>query len=499
ARNERGVLFFHHAVAAGTVAVLLALLASRAVRRRPASPAGEPSSAANRGFGHAPIEAAVMATAVVLLAAVIGAVTPPFQSPDEFDHVERAYQLSDGQWLQERPPGLESGGRIDAGLMDYIKAHAHLPFDTSAVVSAETRGAAEAATWQGRDVFATAPGAGLYLPLIYAPQATAMATGRALGWPVDTTYRAARWATLLLAAAVLFEALRRWRMPLLGFVLLLMPMTLFQWASATIDGLSVALTMLAVALTMEATVDERHGGAGRVAAVAALVVVIVGARPQLVPLLVLPVAVAWHRGWSWRVAACTPALVVFAWFAFAMRTVRSSRMASDGIGDRLLAHLADPAGVLEILRNTAATPKLVDFYGRSFVGELGWLDTTLPAPVYATFGTILVAAALWSAIDADWRSGAIARLCLLVVALGSTILVPLLMLLMWTPVGAVAVDGIQGRYFLVPALLASMALSAGRRSGPWMERCAIAAIALVVALYTVTFTLPTLIDRYYVS
>ncbi|MGL6290799.1 MAG: hypothetical protein ACRC2H_08950, partial [Silanimonas sp.] len=38
ARNERGVPFFHHAVAAGTVAVLLALLASRAVRRRPASP-----------------------------------------------------------------------------------------------------------------------------------------------------------------------------------------------------------------------------------------------------------------------------------------------------------------------------------------------------------------------------------------------------------------------------------------------------------------------------
>jgi uncharacterized membrane protein len=490
--------FVHRAVAAGTAAVLLVLLAGRVLRRR-SSPVDAPSSGPSSGARAArTTEAGVTAAAVVLLAAAFGAVTPPFQSPDEFDHVERAYQLSAGQWLQERPAGRDSGGQVDAGLMAYVRAHAHLPFDRSAVVGAQTLEVAEAARWQERTVFATAPGAGLYLPVIYLPQAAAFATGRALDWPIDTSYRAARWAALLLAALALFEALRRWRLPLVGVVLLLLPMTLFQWASAAIDGLAMALSMLAVALTMEAMTRGRSASARRIAAVGALVIVVVGSRPQLLPLLALPLALAWPRDWAWRAAGLAPAALLAAWFAFAMQSVRSTRMASDGIAERLLAHLADPGGVVSILWNTATTPKLMDFYGRSFIGELGWLDTTLPAPLYATFAAVLAATLVWSVVDAEWRKGAGFRFALMGLAGLSALLVPLLMLLMWTPAGAVAVDGIQGRYFLVPALLASMALSAGQPPAARGERVALAAIAFVIALYVASVTLPTLVHRYYV-
>ena len=42
------------------------------------------------------------------------------QSPDENQHIARAYSVAQGEWSLTAPPGKMSGGMVDAGLEEYI-------------------------------------------------------------------------------------------------------------------------------------------------------------------------------------------------------------------------------------------------------------------------------------------------------------------------------------------------------------------------------------------
>ena len=66
-----------------------------------------------------------------LLAGILGALLattllfsnliPPFQSPDEFEHIKRAYLLSTGDIVLKTYGAESSGGQINVGLLSYIK------------------------------------------------------------------------------------------------------------------------------------------------------------------------------------------------------------------------------------------------------------------------------------------------------------------------------------------------------------------------------------------
>ncbi len=49
---------------------------------------------------------------------------PPGMSPDEHDHVMRAYTVAQGEWmLKPVYPGGNSGGAVDSGLIDYLNVY----------------------------------------------------------------------------------------------------------------------------------------------------------------------------------------------------------------------------------------------------------------------------------------------------------------------------------------------------------------------------------------
>jgi hypothetical protein len=111
------------------------------------------------------------------------------------------------------------------------------------------------------------------------------------------------------------------------------------------------------------------------------------------------------------------------------------------------------------------------FLASSTIGILGWLDTWLPDLSYFIFAvvialTLCVQVASFSRIS--WRSTLLGSMhscfaiavAVLLASSAATILIFVSQYLTWTPLGHGVVQGVQGRYFFAPILLAATILTA---------------------------------------
>jgi uncharacterized membrane protein len=133
---------------------------------------------------------------------------------------------------------------------------------------------------------------------------------------------------------------------------------------------------------------------------------------------------------------------------------------------------------------------------RGFIGQLGWLDVDLPA-LYrriAWAGLALAAFLVWRR-GSPWRAPRPWRLEALAIA-GAVCGVGLIQYMTWTVVGSPVVGGIQGRYFLVPAVVLAVLFSrdagSARQSADWR-----AVPVLALPIISIAVTMHALILRYY--
>ena len=93
-----------------------------------------------------------------------------------------------------------------------------------------------------------------------------------------------------------------------------------------------------------------------------------------------------------------------------------------------------------------------------------------------------------------------ARAALLLSSIGAVATIFLAMLVTWTPHPALYIDGVQGRYFLIPALLIAYALSG---QAIWLNRPKVEKTIMITvfffALYCAVITMNVLVERYYIS
>src|SRR5690554_3338040 len=130
---------------------------------------------------------AVYVLLLLLGSAILSVLIPPLQSPDEREHLTRAYLLTQGEILLESQPGVGSGGNIDRGLHEYLQFYFDkFLADRTAVVHKEDVEEASKFRWSTESVF-TPTGANVYFPLIYAPHALGLAVGEALDLSIDTS------------------------------------------------------------------------------------------------------------------------------------------------------------------------------------------------------------------------------------------------------------------------------------------------------------------------
>lgn len=428
---------------------------------------------------------------------------PPYQAPDEMLHVYRAWQISEGVLF----PAVKKEGVDFYGMQIARSSFAQVPASLARPVPDTLAGLA--APWEAErlESFSRAPLApqerlrvsvatvGGYGPLGYLPQAAGCVLARAVaavvpGFSAGMTLALLRVCCLSFASLCLFLSLRLLpERQVFVAVFVFLPMYLAQCASASADAVVLPVLLLASAYLLS---SWRQGLRPRLRwGLDVLAAVCFGALKSVyAPLLVLAVL---RREGALRARLRYVCALLLAAGAVAVLWLVLSRVFAGPLP--VVSPGADPGRQLAFLAGRplaffAAAGTALWSEGlvwlEEMVGVLGWLAVRLPGWFYPVYGALLAVAAACGPRVVRQRASVVAA------AAGAAVLGLVLAAeyVAWTPVGAPAVAGVQGRY-LLPVAAALGLVFGGREDvlgSPRAERlfvCAAAVLSAAVTLGTV--------------
>ncbi|MFM5907721.1 MAG: DUF2142 domain-containing protein [Novosphingobium sp.] len=395
--------------------------------------------------------------------------TPPFQTPDEHQHLFRAWQLSGGGIIAEKrgngvggdlPPGVLKAAEAELGTLAPHAWRGENPRPWAERLSRATPVAADQ-PW----VFANFLGSAPYSPAGYGPQVIAIWTGKVLGLSVEAIVRLGRLFNAALAFALIALAMRMLPMGRSALLVVgLLPMTAACAGSFGQDGLVIGAAALLVAMGLRAAfVRPWTGRDGLLAGLLAAVLTL--AKFVYLPLAAVGLFAGMRRQGHMRRQALRPAvppllatlaagLLFAAWFALVSGLTVPMMPGRPLPSDQLRHVLAHPLAFPAALAGTFNLPGL---FGLSLtLVNFGWLTVGPVAPAwFASSAAVLIVLLLGTGEGP--RLAPVWRGWLLAICLGVVLLLSFALYLAATALGGGAVDGLQGRYFIplfLPLLLA---------------------------------------------
>lgn len=435
-----------------------------------------------------------IASIYVLFALVWGfalvALVPPFQVPDEPSHFYRAWALSQ---LDYQTDG--------SGLMLLPKSVVTLPADVGSVDRDWNRSSYSPKRFRQYlfspigDETATVDDASRYGPLGYLPHILPIEVARLAGHGALAALYGARLLNLITAVLLTYLAIRI--IPagkLLIAVIGLLPMTLYETASASPDALAIAGSLLfasVLLLTMSrATLERRH-----IAILAATAALSLNVKPGYALLVVAVLAIPKRAFGSWRRYAAGMAVVVGATAGLAALLLFTTPRGAPGQLERLLGpnNGVDPGRQLEyvfqhpwgfarIMLNTLDQSGY--FLLKGFFGHFGWLTIALPFSI--VFLALVALAIAFSSPD-DYTAAWWQRIVLVCAAGLAVVATCLALYLTFTPVGSESIAGLQGRYFIpcAPSFLFGLYRLPVNRAG-WRLIAFFSLLALIAVATIIT-------------
>lgn len=396
--------------------------------------------------------------------------TPPFQSPDEHQHLFRAWQLSQGQLIGVRH-GHESGGVLpdalgraalpELGTLDPHAQRAIVRRPLGRIFSGGT-----AATEMPVRFF-NFFGSVIYSPTGYVPQLAAIWVGKATGLSVEDIVRLGRLLNATLAILLIFAAMRITPVGAMGMAWVgLFPMTAAAASSLGQDGLVIGGTCLLTAVglkVVQSGVWTRSEALGS----AVVGVAVALAKVTYVPLALIggaPFAYRKLEGRRLLTALAITALafaVAIAWLHAVSGLMLPTQADVPPAGQRLAEFGRDPATIVSLLGQTYARESM---HILESLFEFGWRNILVYAAAIPTAVALLL-------VMIDERGSARgldlpARLWLLFIAASIILLISAAMFFSSTRASSPVIEGLQGRYFLpvVPLiLLATLPVRSGTR------------------------------------
>ena len=428
-------------------------------------------------------------------------VIPPMQSPDESDHLMRAYLFGQGQLVLEAPSGRATGGEIDTGLAQYIEVYSPLFWNPQRKLSAIEVEAAKKIDWTNETIFRPLPGMAYYFPAIYFVHASALRLGQSMGLSVATSYYLAKGMLLVTICAVLSFAFYLYAPSFLTLALLAIPMTIFQISSASLDGIVTALCVLLISVFLRVSQDKSSSRQSLFFVALGVWFLLAASRVQLFALIILLIMMPiWMRKIRYQWFTLVVATLVVVWQVFVLRSTVDGRVQ---LGETplniIIYYLQHIDELTSVIWRTLLDPTTARGTFSSFLGVLGWIDAPFTGSEYKHL-TILIGLLALLCINFDllrqtWRTSVL----LLLVSLTVTAIIYAALLVTWTPHPASVINGIHGRYFLIPALLCVYAVSESVVSMARWRKVFGAVLLSTLALYSATNTTKLLLDRYYLQ
>ena len=448
--------------------------------------------------------------AFLLLGLIFGCIfcilTPPFQVPDEPAHFYRAYQVSELKFIAEMDNG-KVGGYLPASLETIVKPiTAGVPFHPEKRVCIPLIFAALG--WDlnpDQRSFVEFPNSAIYSAASYAPQALGIGIGRLFGASALQSFYAGRFVNLLLwlvltAFAIKIIPIGKWLLALCA----LTPMSVFEAASLSVDpvlnGLAFLFIAMVLRLALSASKRLSLGDMLPIFILAALIPLVKNIYLPLIALFLI-IPTNYFGGLRKRLAlfagiSILSVSIICIWLSLIYKfTPYMTNPFSASPTDQLKFMIAHPLGFSAAVVNTLKISFV--FYVRSYIGYLGWLDTALPMFLYLSQAILIAASCLVAGKSIQkFNLSSLQRVFIAGIFITGLVSILAIEYMCWTPVGATAILGVQGRYLIpyVPlALLSVMPIrqAVSRHSG-------ITGLGFLLAIsYILGITCSILFQRYY--
>lgn len=400
-----------------------------------------------------------------LLYAAYALLTPPFQTPDEHQHLFRAWQLSEFHLVGERR-GDTSGGMLPASLgraalPEVGSLQPHLP--DRAIVRrplAQIFKPGAPLDTHSPEQFYDFRGAVVYSPAGYVPQVVSIWFGEIADLSIENILRLGRLLNAALAIILIYWALRLTPVggPAILFVGLL-PMTAAASASFGQDGIVIGGACLLTALGLRALLASHRQN--RELLISGLVATVL----TLSKVLYLPLAMIGglpfvgqqlrpRRFWPWAAMCVVAALPAILWFHASAGSVVRPWSDIPSPATRLTNWLHHPLEFPGFLARTYIA-HAQDLMGTLFA--FGWMN--IPGSYVAVSLTIVACGLLLIAGDLSAsRLTVQARLWCIGCAAAVIWSISFVAWLYWTPASMDWINGLQGRYFIpiMPPVLVAL-------------------------------------------
>ena len=439
--------------------------------------------------------AAVFAILSVILGIALAGVAPPLRGPDETAHFLRAYGIGQGDLLSSiyddkgrkgvvLPVSLYRQFNVFESWQSINRGEG---FSYRRVFEQYQAGEDESIKTSDRAVFVPYGGSEGYSPAAYLPQAAAAVMARVAGVGFLETFYLMRLAGLLGMTAVIAYAIALTPALKWTFVAIaLLPSALYGRSVINADAAALAYSLVLVAMFLRVIV-----GAPMVATPArsAWMLLCVLSKPPNVAFLLLE----WlghspaflRRRFGLLAAVTLPALAAaLLWTAVSSADVAAWRLVEltganaeqFSPGWKLRFMMANPLAFPSALLGLFTKTDPLEFW-RQVIGVLGLFDTVLRGWFYDLIGALLIATFVAPLGNGRRLTCVLAALC---TALAYCLAILLIFYLIWTPVYADQIWGVQGRYFVPVLPLLAAAMAAALNRGPDSRLTAMFAITLGV-------------------
>lgn len=441
-----------------------------------------------------------VANSLWLLPAVVSLllvfIVPPYQSPDEQTHFYRAYQLSEGNLLGKRL-SYGSGDFLPTSLSSSFGMYRYILFDKDAKTTPQQLlRSLQVPLERSNRTETRFENTVIYPPFSYIPQVVGIGLGRIFSLGPIWLLLMARLSVLaawILSLRFMMKRHRELYLPLFAFSML--PIVLFQSASAAADMVTVTITTLTVAEIVRGFIRKLTksdviflsilGGALAFSKFPYSIV--------LVMAILLP-----NRNFETKKQALLlklsiafSILVSLLWVLIANHGFVNLRAFVD-TSAQLSFILYHPFSYAIIVFRT-----LFSTYGDTLLlqssGILGWLDTKLP--LWLTFSSLF--SVVLAATTIKISSSKTMRIIFSGTLICAVLAIVSLLYLTWCSPKAPLIDGVQGRYFmpLIGLFIGAVGgiVTVNNKSAITIRRWVIG-MGIVSAITTVV----VIISRYYV-
>lgn len=397
------------------------------------------------------------------LFAAYALLVPPFQTFDETQHLQRAWQVSQGE-LSAELRGRQSGGDLPPGLGKAAIAQ---------LGEIEPQGKRHVVVHPFADMFSqnTLPGydqpplfynffgAAVYSPIGYLPQALAIRVGQATGMSVEWIVRSGRLLNTAICIALVAWALAlmpfgRWVMMTIG----LLPPVAAGAASMGQDGLIVGCGFVMTAWSLNAAVEGRWRMRGAVALGLAAITATLAKFVYLplvgIALLPKPRRASWLRWIAVPLAiGCAAAVALLGWMSVNAHALVKFLPDLPSMGEQVVWIVTNPIQFATLIAQTYW--HLLPY---AWAGFYAFGDSTvpiiLPAAIIGTQAILLAMICGDSAHDLT-RSR---RLWMLLIFAAVLVLIATALFISFNEPGTQHIEGFQSRYLLPVLPLAAVAL-----------------------------------------